>query len=163
MTNQELINFEKALKTVKGYNNAKLNYAIAKNLNSLKVETDTFRKMEEEIGEIKKEYDIKYLEVLKENAVKDPLNKPKIIGAGVNVTYDLGGEEGVKKVAPLLNALTESYKEVIEKHDLAWKEYSKFLLQENENFKPFKIKLTTLNEVNPKTEDYQLLFEITEE
>lgn len=164
MKNQEIIDLEKSLKEIKGYSNPKFNYIVAKNLSLLKIEVETFSKMEEEIVTITKEYDEAILETLKEYSKKDEFGKPKMIGGqnGSSRTYDLG-EEGIKQASIKFSELTEKYSEQINQKKAAWEKYLKFLSQENTSFIPVKISKSILDETNPKTEDYLTLFTIISE
>lgn len=123
MTNQEILNMSDALEKVNKLSGIKFAYAMAKNINLVKSEIETFRETLKPTNEFN-EYENKRIELAKKYAKKDEKGVPMIKGN----EYDVEDRDAFEKEYEELKA---ENKEIIDAREKQVKDFESFLKEES--------------------------------
>ncbi len=151
MTRQEILVLFRGLNSLGNLTGVNFSYAVMRNMNRLKPEIEALEKSLEPTEEYKK-YDEERVELCKEQARKDEDGKPITV-------RDVNGQEkyDVDEItfAPLLEALKEKYKDVVEARIAQEKEYNELLKTETD-VDLFKVKIENVPEAISTVQMYAI-------
>ncbi len=162
MKNRELLELYRGLSGIKNILGVRINYAIVKNINKIREESESFEKIILPSDKYK-EYDLKRIEIVKKHTKKNEKGEPLFMlddpstGAG---RYDVEDGWDFNQDQEIID-LKKEYADEIEKRESQIKEYDK-LLEEESHLELFKIKLDIIPE-SVSTEQMNVLYKIIEE
>lgn len=153
MTNEKLINIGMALANLGGLKGVKFSYGVAKNINIINQEIETFKKAIEPT-ETFTAFENERIELCKKHAKKDENNEPILI----ENNYDIVDEVAFNKE---LDTLKVKHKKVLDEREQQLKDYSN-LLKEETTVTLHKIKLADIPE-EITVAQLESIYEIIEE
>jgi hypothetical protein len=124
ITNQNVVDLQQGLNQVKNLSGIRFAYVIAKNLNKVNSEVETFRETIKP-SDAYNEYEKERIELCELHANKDEKGKPVIIGN----EYD--GLAGNKAFDAQMEVLKEKHKEVIDARQKKIDDFNAFLKEES--------------------------------
>lgn len=149
MNNNKIIELFNALTKIKDLIGIKFNYAIAKNIATLKPEIEAIQRSYEATEDFNK-YEIERVELAKKHSKKGDNDEPLLINGN---QFDI---EDLKAFQTEFNELKEKHKEVITIREKQLKEVEEFLLKES-NIELHKIKMEDIPK-EIKTEDMAAIY-----
>lgn len=154
MKHKETIDLLTSLQKVKGVDSFKVNYAVQKNIGALKKEVEILSKQEQEIMEIKKDFEAERIKLCEEFSMVD--GKPQFNPDG---TYKIARQD---QFTEKFLELKEKHKDALEDFDKKHKEFVAFLIETDSDFKPFLISINDIPE-NLSTENTVAIFPLIKE
>lgn len=156
MKHKEGIDLLTSLTEVKGIDSFKVNYAVQKNIAVLKKEFEILQKQEQEIIDIKKEFEAKRVELCEVYSKVDG-----IVQTNPDKTFKIVKEKQAEFEGKIIE-LKEEYKEVLENFELKHKEFLSFL---NETESEAKLHYITISDIPEKisTENTAAIFPLIKE
>ena len=159
MKHSEVIKLYENLSQVKGLSGAKVNYAVLRNLKNLEVEIEVYKKQEEEINDITKEYSSLVELTYKNISTINGEVKTKTNEKGQTI-YDIHNSKR-PELKQILDGLALKHKKEIDSANEKWTALLKFRMENESEFKPITVKVSDLPS-DISTENMNFLFNIIE-
>lgn len=156
MKHQEAINLLTGLTEVKGIESFKVNYAVQKNIAVLKKEVEILQKQEQEILDIKKEFEAKRIELCETYSKVDGA-----VQTNPDKTFKIVKEKQSEFESKFIE-LKEEYKKTLDDFETKHKEFLKFLSETESEVKLHYIQFTDVPE-NISTENTAAIFLLIKE
>lgn len=156
MKHKEVISQLRLLEVVKGIESSKVNYGIHKNLVRLKKEVEILGKQEQEILDIKKEFETKRIELCQRYSKVDD-----VVQTNPDKTFKIIKEQEAEFNAKVKD-LQEEYKETLADFDIKHKEFLTFITETESSFTPYHIIFSDIPE-KISTENMAAIFPFIKE